>query len=88
LCERKRSGGKTKEGTKEIFVHKNIKKKIPWREARWWWHTPLALEAKAGRYLQLQDQPGLPSEFQDSQGCTEKPVLKFYTQSKGSRVIL
>jgi hypothetical protein len=32
-------------------------------------------EAKAGRSLWVQGQPGLQSEFQDSQGYTEKPCL-------------
>ena len=33
-------------------------------------------EAEAGGSLWIQGQPGLQSEFQDSQGCTEKPYLK------------
>jgi hypothetical protein len=27
-------------------------------------------------YQRLRGQPGLQSEFQDSQGCTERPCLK------------
>jgi hypothetical protein len=38
-----------------------------------WWYIPLipALEAEAGRTLQVQSHPGLHSEFQDSQGYIE-----------------
>jgi hypothetical protein len=43
-----------------------------------WWHTPLI--PALGRQRQVDfwvpDQPGLQSEFQDSQGYTEKPVSK------------
>lgn len=48
-----------------------------------WWalvvHTsnPIAQEAEAGEYLWVTEQPRLYSEFQNSQGCTERnPVLK------------
>ena len=37
--------------------------------------NPSTWEAKAGRFLSL-GKPGLQSEFQDSQGYTEKPCLK------------
>jgi hypothetical protein len=47
-------------------------------EARQWWCTPLI--PAFGRQRQadfwVRDQPGLQSEFQDSQGYTEKPCLK------------
>jgi hypothetical protein len=33
-------------------------------------------EEEAGRSLWVQGQPGLWSEFQGSQGCTEKPCLE------------
>jgi hypothetical protein len=36
--------------------------------------NPSTQEAEAGRFL--SSRPGLQSEFQDSQGYTEKPVLK------------
>jgi hypothetical protein len=36
-------------------------------------------EAEAGGFLQGGGQPGLQSEFQDSQGDTEKPCLKTTT---------
>jgi hypothetical protein len=43
-----------------------------------WWHTPLI--PALGRQMQVdfwvRGQPGLQSEFQDSQGYTEKPCLK------------
>jgi hypothetical protein len=35
--------------------------------------NPSTQEAEVGR---VRGQPGLQSEFQDSQGCTEKPCLK------------
>jgi hypothetical protein len=37
--------------------------------------NPSSWEAEAGKFL-VRDQPGLQSEFQDSQGYTEKPCLK------------
>jgi hypothetical protein len=44
----------------------------------WFWHTPLILAL--GRQRQedfwVRVQPGLQSEFQDSQGYTEKPRLE------------
>jgi hypothetical protein len=44
-------------------------------------HTfnPSTREAEADRFL-VQGQPGLQSEFQDSQGYTEKPCLKNQTK--------
>ena len=41
-------------------------------------HTfnPSTWEAGAGESLLSQGQPGLQSEFQDSQGYTEKPYLE------------
>jgi hypothetical protein len=39
--------------------------------------NPSTWEAEAGRSLRVQSQPGLQSEFQDSQSYyTEKPCLK------------
>jgi hypothetical protein len=42
-----------------------------------WWHMTLipTLWRKRQVDLQVQDQPGLQSEFQDRQGYTEKPCL-------------
>ena len=40
-----------------------------------------ALEAEAGRFL-IQGQPGLQSEFQDSQGYTEKPIFDKLKKNK------
>jgi hypothetical protein len=42
-----------------------------------WWHTPLipALGRQRQVDFLVQGQPGLQSEFQDSQGYTEKACL-------------
>jgi hypothetical protein len=57
-------------------VQKEICKKHLSR--RVWWHTPLI--PALGRQRQVdfcvRGQPGLQSEFQDSQGYTEKPCLE------------
>jgi hypothetical protein len=46
--------------------------------ARQWWPTPLVLVLGRQRQVDflVQGQPGLQSEFQDSQGYTEKPCCK------------
>ena len=43
-----------------------------------WWHKPLipALRRQRQADFWVWGQPGLQSEFQDSQGYTEKPCLK------------
>jgi hypothetical protein len=43
-----------------------------------WWRTPLipALGRQRQADFEVQGQPGLQSEFQDSQGYTEKPCLE------------
>jgi hypothetical protein len=60
-----------------------IKKSKPFNKKKWivarrWWRTPLI--PAFGRQRQVdfwvRGQPGLQSEFQDSQGYTEKPCLK------------
>jgi hypothetical protein len=52
---------------------------IPKSVVSWaWWHTPLipALGRQRQVDFWVRDQPGLQSEFQDSQGYTEKPCLE------------
>jgi hypothetical protein len=50
-----------------------------------WWCTPLILALGSQRQADfwVWDQPGLQSEFQDSQGYTEKPCLE--KQNKTNR---
>jgi hypothetical protein len=52
----------------------------------WWWCTPLipALGRQRKADFWVQSQPGLQSEFQDSQGYTEKPVSKNKQTNKQS----
>jgi hypothetical protein len=49
-----------------------------------WWYTPLIPELGRQRQADfwIRGQPGLQSEFQDSQGYTEKPYLKKPNQTK------
>ena len=49
-----------------------------------WWRTPLipALGRQRRADFWVRGQPGLQSEFQDSQGYTEKPCLKKTKQNK------
>ena len=46
--------------------------------AKWWWPIPLtpALGRQRQKDLQVQGQPGLESEFQDSQQETNKQTNK------------
>ena len=58
-----------------------------------WWGTPLisAPERQKQEDLWVQGQPGLQSEFQDSQNYTEKPCLKkkkCYTYTEFLQVLL
>jgi hypothetical protein len=41
-----------------------------------WWHTPLIPALGRQADFWVRGQPGLQSEFQDSQGYTEKPCLE------------
>ena len=38
--------------------------------------NPSTLKTEAGGFSGFQGKPGLQSEFQESQGCTEKSCLK------------
>jgi hypothetical protein len=61
-----------------LFVHLFIFCKKDIGLARQWGHTPLipALGRQRQADFWVQGQPGLQSEFQDSQSYTEKPCLK------------
>jgi hypothetical protein len=52
-----------------------------------WWHTLLipALRRQKQTDFWFQGQPGLQSEFQDSQGYTEKPCLKKQNKTKQNK---
>jgi hypothetical protein len=62
--------------------YSKINKKRKW--AGQWWRTPLisALGRQRQADFWVWDQPDLQSEFQDSQGYTEKPCLKTNKQAK------
>jgi hypothetical protein len=45
-------------------------------------------EAEAGGFLSLRPGPGLQSEFQDSQGYTEKPCLKKQKQKQTNKKVV
>ena len=48
--------------------------------------NPSTQEAEAGRFLSsVRGQPGLQSEFQDSQGYTEKPCLEKTKKDKKNK---
>ena len=53
-------------------------------ESRAWWGTPLvpALGRQRQADFWVPGQPGLQSEFQDSQGYTEKPCLEKQKKTK------
>jgi hypothetical protein len=58
-----------------LFLKKKKKKK---NLAGWWWRTPLipALRRQRQADFWVRGQPGLQSEFQDSQDYIEKLCLK------------
>jgi hypothetical protein len=60
-----------------------LREKVRWA----WWHTPLipALGRQSQADFWVQDQPGLQSEFQDSQGYIEKPCLEKTKQNKTNK---
>jgi hypothetical protein len=55
--------------------------------SRAWWRTPLipALGRQRQADFWVQGQPGLQSEFQDSQGYTEKPCLEKQTNKQTNK---
>jgi len=55
-----------------------------WLSSCAWWGTPLILVLRRQRQADfwVRGQPGLQSEFQDSQGYTEKPCLKNQKKKK------
>ena len=55
-----------------------------WSLARQWWRMPLipALGRQRQADFWVRGQPGLQSEFQDSQGYTEKPCLENIQKNK------
>jgi hypothetical protein len=52
-----------------------------------WWHMPLIPALGRQRWVDfcIRGQPGLQSEFQDSQGYTEKPYLKKQKQKQNKQ---
>jgi hypothetical protein len=66
-----------------FFLFVLLKKKDLFIAAQWW-HTPLipALGRQRQADFSVRGQPGLQSEFQDSQGYTEKPCLKKQNKKK------
>jgi hypothetical protein len=59
------------------------------RMASWsraWWRTPLIQQRQREVDFKVRGQPGLQSEFQDSQGYTEKRCLENKTkQNKNTK---
>jgi hypothetical protein len=66
----------------EIYVRY---KKV--NESRVWWRTPLipALRRQRQADFWVWGQPGLQSEFQDSQGYKEKPCLEKQKQKQNKK---
>jgi hypothetical protein len=58
--------------------------------SRAWWRTPLipALGRQRQADFWVRGQPGLQSEFQDSQGYKEKPCLEKPKKKKKKRLMI
>jgi hypothetical protein len=56
--------------------------KIEWIPSRALWRAPLIPVLGRQADFWVRGQPGLQSEFQDSQGYTEKPCLENKTKQK------
>jgi hypothetical protein len=67
LSKRKNTGGELAQCSRALVLSQGQ-----------WWRTPLipALGRQRQADFGVQGQPGLQSEFQDSQGYTKKPCLK------------
>jgi hypothetical protein len=63
-----------------IFIRDALKRWLSWA----WWRTPLipALGRQRQADFWVRGQPGLQSEFQDSQSYTEKPCLEIPKKKK------
>jgi hypothetical protein len=69
------------------FLSQKSKLWSSFRNSRWarqWWRTPLipALGRQRQADFWVRGQPGLQSEFQDSQSYTEKPCLEKQKQKQ------
>jgi hypothetical protein len=60
------------------------------KNSRTWWYTPLipALRRLRQADFCIRGQPGLQSEFQNSQGYTEKPCLEKNKKTKNKKFLL
>ena len=68
-----------------LSVQSKQRQKLP--SSQEWWHRPLipALGRQRQSHFLVQCQPGLQSEFQDSEGYTEKPCLEKTKNKKNKK---